>query len=124
MTTAPIGSVGVTVYTAGATCVQCKLTEQVMDAEGIPHTVVDLTDDRNAPAREYVTNDLGYSQAPVVVVDDHEHWAGFQPARIKGLANGLSVSARGIAAARAAESQSNSPNASHLLTTPSSGISL
>lgn len=57
-----------------------------MDAEGIPHTDIDLTEPGNAAAREYVTDDLGYSQAPVVVIDDHDHWSGFQPTRIRELA--------------------------------------
>ncbi|MFI8411258.1 hypothetical protein ACIGB6_02010 [Paeniglutamicibacter gangotriensis] len=33
-------------------------------------------------ALEYVTEDLGYSQAPVVVVDDHFHRAGLNPVNI------------------------------------------
>ncbi|QBR73330.1 glutaredoxin family protein [Microbacterium sediminis] len=45
-----------------------------------------LAEPGNVAAREYVTDDLGYSQAPVVVVDDHDHWSGFQPAKIRELA--------------------------------------
>lgn len=79
----------VTVYTTGRQCPQCALTEKVMDAAGIRFTEVDLTDEVNAPARDYVTGDLGYTQAPVVVVDDQDHWSGFQPDRIRRLAEHL-----------------------------------
>jgi glutaredoxin-like protein NrdH len=76
----------VVVYTTGDSCVQCRLTKQVMDAVGLAYVAVDLTDPNNAAARDFVTEDLGYSAAPVVVVDDHEHWAGFRPDRIRQLA--------------------------------------
>ena len=76
----------ITVYTTGSACVQCTMTKRVLDAAGIPHSDIDLADPANSAAREYVTDDLGYSQAPVVVVDDHDHWSGFQPLRIKELA--------------------------------------
>ncbi|WP_127817858.1 glutaredoxin family protein [Microbacterium sp. CPCC 204701] len=76
----------ITVYTTGSACVQCTMTKRVLDAAGIPHSDVDLADPANSAAREYVTDDLGYSRAPVVVIDDHHHWSGFQPLKIKELA--------------------------------------
>lgn len=79
----------VTVYTTGRQCPQCALTKKVMDADGIRFTEIDLTEEVNQAARDYVTGDLGYTQAPVVVVDDHDHWSGFQPALIKRLAEHL-----------------------------------
>ena len=51
---------------------------------GVPYTVVDVTE--NAAALEYVSDDLGYSAAPIVVVDEHNHWAGFRPDLIAALA--------------------------------------
>ncbi|MGZ0712553.1 glutaredoxin domain-containing protein (plasmid) [Coraliomargarita sp. W4R53] len=95
----PVPSLAVVVYTAGPACVQCKMTKQVMAAARIPHTVVDLTEESNAAARDYVTEDLGYSQAPIVVVDDRNHWAGFQPARIKALASLFEDRSPGVAPA-------------------------
>lgn len=65
-------------------CVQCRMTYRVLEQKGIPYTVVDVTE--NDAARAYVTEDLGYSQAPVVVVDEHDHWSGFQPAQIDRIA--------------------------------------
>ena len=51
--------------------------------KGIPYRVVDLSQDD--AALEYV-KDLGYAQAPVVVVDDQDHWAGFNPIEIDRIA--------------------------------------
>lgn len=76
----------VTVYTAGSACVQCALTERVLVELGIPFLECDLTRDENSAARDYVIGDLGYTRAPVVVVDEHDHWSGFQPAELKRLA--------------------------------------
>lgn len=61
-------------------CVQCSVTYRALAAKGIAYQIVDLLD--NAAALEYVTQELGYSQAPVVVVDDNDHWAGFRPDKI------------------------------------------
>jgi glutaredoxin-like protein NrdH len=71
----------VTVYSKPG-CQQCKFTCLTLDQTGIPYEVVDLT--TNAAALKYV-QDLGYSQAPVVVVSDHNHWSGFNPTEIERL---------------------------------------
>ena len=68
-------------------CVQCNATHRVLDAKGIPYRVVDLSEDD--AALEYV-KELGYAQAPVVVVDDQDHWAGFNPIEIDRIAAHLS----------------------------------
>ncbi|ALE04606.1 glutaredoxin (plasmid) [Arthrobacter sp. ERGS1:01] len=60
-------------------CQQCKFTCQSLDHAGITYRAVDLT--MNAAALEYI-QDLGYSQAPIVVVNDH-HWSGFNPSEIE-----------------------------------------
>ncbi|ROQ52667.1 ribonucleoside-diphosphate reductase class Ib glutaredoxin subunit [Rathayibacter sp. PhB152] len=65
-----------TVYSKPS-CVQCTATCRALDAKGIEYTVVDLS--TNEAAREYVTDDLGYRQAPVVVASDQDHWSGFRP---------------------------------------------
>ena len=49
---------------------------------GIAYETVDITQD--ADARDRVMS-LGYLQAPVVMVDDDEHWSGFRLDRIKAL---------------------------------------
>lgn len=71
----------VTVYSKPG-CQQCKFTCLSLDHADIAYSVVDLT--TNSAALEYV-QDLGYSQAPVVVVSDHHHWSGFNPAEIERL---------------------------------------
>lgn len=69
----------VTVYTKDD-CRQCDLTKTVLRREGIDFTEADLTEPGNLEAAK----SLGYLAAPVVVAGD-EHWAGFQPDRIKAL---------------------------------------
>lgn len=66
-------------------CVQCNATYKALDKDDIPYEKVDIS--VNDEARDYVMS-LGYLQAPVVVVDNDEHWAGFRPDRIKALAGG------------------------------------
>ena len=64
-------------------CVQCNATYRALDAKNIPYRVVDLSEDD--AALEYV-KELGYAQAPVVVVDDEDHWSGFRPDHIERVA--------------------------------------
>jgi glutaredoxin-like protein NrdH len=79
----------VTVYTKPA-CVQCNATYRALDRAGISYESVDVT--ASPEALEYV-QDLGYSQAPVVVVnaDDENHWSGFRPDKIGQLAAALKI---------------------------------
>jgi glutaredoxin-like protein NrdH len=78
----------VTVYSKQA-CIQCAMTYRALDKAGATYTVVDVTE--NAAALEYVCEDPGYSVAPIVVVDDHNHWAGFRPDCIIALAQGRAL---------------------------------
>lgn len=71
----------ITVYSKPA-CVQCTATKKALDRAGLEYEVVDISVD--ADAREYVMA-LGHLQAPVVVAED-DHWSGFRPERIRGLA--------------------------------------
>ncbi len=57
-----------------------------MAARGIEFVEVDDTLDENAAAHAYITNELGYTEAPVVVVDDEDHWSGFRPDHIDRVA--------------------------------------
>ena len=79
----------VTVYSKPA-CVQCTMTYRALDKAGVTYTIVDVTE--NAAALEYVSEDLGYSAAPIVVVDEHNHWAGFRPDRIAALVHSRTLS--------------------------------
>ena len=71
----------ITVYTKPA-CVQCSATYKALDKQGLSYDTVDISLD--SEARDYVMA-LGYLQAPVVVAGN-DHWSGFRPDRIKGLA--------------------------------------
>lgn len=72
----------ITVYSKPS-CVQCSATYRALDKAGIAYVVVDVIADQDA--RQYVMR-LGHLQAPVVVVDDANHWAGYRPDRIAALA--------------------------------------
>jgi len=76
----------ITVYTKPS-CVQCDATYRALDAAGLVYEVVDVTE--NAAALAHVTEDLGYMQAPVVVVDDLGQWSGFRPDEISRIAKAL-----------------------------------
>lgn len=69
----------ITIYTKPG-CFGCRKTAEKFLASNITFTEVDITE--TPAALEYVTEDLGYSQAPVVVVDDHFHWSGLNPVNI------------------------------------------
>lgn len=65
-----------------ATCFACKKTKGKFEEAGVSFVFVDITLPENAAALSYVTDELGYSQAPVVVVDEHDHWSGLDPVNI------------------------------------------
>lgn len=78
----------VTVYSK-PNCVQCTATYRALNKHGLTYAVVNLAAPENADTLAWVTDDLGYAQAPVVVVDgdpDH-HWSGFRPDEIQRLAS-------------------------------------
>ena len=77
----------VTVYTTGPSCMRCTMTKRVLKDKGVTFVEVDIRD--NPAAREYVVEDLGYTEAPVVVVEDgtgQDHWSGFVPDQIERIA--------------------------------------
>lgn len=66
----------ITVYTK-PDCFKCDKTREKFKAAGLAFNVVDVTE--NAAALAYVKEDLGYFEAPVVVVSEHDHWSGLRP---------------------------------------------
>lgn len=76
----------VTVYSTGPSCIRCTMTCRCLQSAGIPFEVVDVTVD-NA-ALQFVSDELGYSEAPVVIVagEPPHHWSGFRPDLIAQLA--------------------------------------
>lgn len=76
----------VTVYSKPL-CVQCDATKRSLRKAGIEFTEVDVTE--SPDALTYISEELGYVQAPVVVVEDgtgEDHWSGFRPDSIKRIA--------------------------------------
>ena len=64
-------------------CFGCKKTNELFDAAGVQFTTVDIT--TNDQALAYITDELGYSQAPVVVYEkdgSEDHWSGLNPTKI------------------------------------------
>ncbi|WP_278236920.1 glutaredoxin family protein [Isoptericola sp. AK164] len=79
--------VTVTVYSTGPSCIRCRMTIDKLQDKGVTPVVVQLAE--NPAAHEYVTEELGYSEAPVVVVEDgtgQDHWSGFRPDQIARVA--------------------------------------
>ena len=79
--------VSVTIYTTGPKCAQCTMTKRQFEKLGVPFREVNVINDDGA--REYIMTDLGYSSAPVVVVEDgtgEDHWSGLRPDHIKRVA--------------------------------------
>lgn len=73
-----------TVYTTGPSCGKCTWTKRSLEDKGVPFVEVDITE--NPAAYAYVTTELGYSNAPVVVVDDEDHWCDMRPDHIERIA--------------------------------------
>jgi glutaredoxin-like protein NrdH len=69
----------ITIYTKPG-CFGCRKTAEKFIEAHVAFTEVDLT--KEPAALEYVTEELGCSQAPVVVVDGWCHWSGLDPTNI------------------------------------------
>ncbi|MBS3182395.1 glutaredoxin family protein [Leucobacter manosquensis] len=72
----------ITVYTSPS-CGQCMMTHKELGKRGIEYVTVGLSEDW--AAGPMLREKYGYTQAPVVVVDDGRHWTGFRPDKIAGL---------------------------------------
>ncbi|MEG9250350.1 glutaredoxin family protein [Arthrobacter sp. Soc17.1.1.1] len=73
-----------TLYIKPEGCFGCDKTKQKFTEAGISFTTVDITTNDNALA--YITEELGYTQAPVVVYEkdgSEDHWSGLNPDKIK-----------------------------------------
>lgn len=64
-------------------CVQCNATYTLLNNLGIEYETRNVAED--ASDAEFV-KELGYMAAPVVYVSADNHWAGFNPDKIKELA--------------------------------------
>ena len=64
----------ITLYTK-PNCFQCEATKKELVKKGIEFKLVDLTKDEIAFDK---VSALGYRSAPVVYIEENNHWAGFQ----------------------------------------------
>ncbi|WP_217376199.1 glutaredoxin family protein [Paenarthrobacter ureafaciens] len=66
-----------TVYTKLG-CPNCDKTMAYFDRKGITYTAVDIT--KVPAALEYITEELGCAEAPVVqsTTDEHDFWSGIR----------------------------------------------
>ena len=74
----------VTIYTKPSGCFGCDKTKQKFTEAGLSFHEVDVT--TNQAAFEYITEELGYSQVPVVVYDkdgSENIWSGLNPVKIE-----------------------------------------
>ncbi|GAB3522838.1 glutaredoxin family protein [Arthrobacter monumenti] len=73
----------ITIYTKPQGCFGCAKTKDLFKAAGVAFTEVDIN--TNEQALEYISEELGYAQAPVVVYDKdgtEDHWLGLNPEKI------------------------------------------
>ncbi|MBS3180012.1 MULTISPECIES: glutaredoxin-like protein NrdH [unclassified Pseudoclavibacter] len=68
-------------------CVQCTATYRALDKAGIEYEIFDVSTDDKALQ---TVKELGYMQAPVVIAGD-DHWSGFRPDKIAGLAAAIAA---------------------------------
>ena len=80
----------ITVYT-NPNCVQCVQTKKYFDAEGVPYSVVDLAEDKEALD---MVLELGFSSAPVVIAGK-EKWSGFRMSKLFDTVQAYKLSVRG-----------------------------
>ncbi len=73
----------VIIYSKPSGCFGCTKTKALFEKAGVPFIEVDIT--VNAAALEYISEELGYVQAPVVTYEQDgsiNHWSGLDPVRI------------------------------------------
>ncbi|WP_332248133.1 MULTISPECIES: glutaredoxin domain-containing protein [Microbacterium] len=66
-------------------CVQCTATLRALDAKGIPHRILDLTEHPDAIT---ILKNANFMQAPFVQHGD-DVWTGFRPDKIDAIAKAI-----------------------------------
>lgn len=73
----------VIIYSKPTGCFGCTKTKALFEKAGVPFIEVDIT--ANEAALEYISEELGYAQAPVVIYEcagSVNHWSGLDPVQI------------------------------------------
>lgn len=68
-------------------CKQCQDTKNMFNKLGVEYEEVDVTTSQIALAR--IKDDWGFTQAPVIEVQDFDVWSGFNPDKIREAAKFL-----------------------------------
>ncbi|MGX7099446.1 glutaredoxin-like protein NrdH [Globicatella sanguinis] len=63
-------------------CMQCEMTKKFLKDNKINAIIYDVTKDEQALAEMKA---LGYTNLPVVYVDENTHWFGFRPDELEKL---------------------------------------
>jgi len=83
-----------TIYTKPSGCFACNKTKEKFAAADVDFTEVDVT--TTPSAREYVAEELGFTQVPVVVFEQggsENIWFGLNPGKIEQVINILKSAA-------------------------------
>ncbi|POH13414.1 hypothetical protein BGL41_04650 [Fructilactobacillus sanfranciscensis] len=67
-------------------CVQCKMTKQELNRNGIEFKEINLDHVNNADDIRAELREQGFQATPVVKTEN-ETWTGFRPAKIKQISN-------------------------------------
>lgn len=68
-------------------CVQCKMTKQELNRNGIEFKEINLSHVDNADDIRAKLREQGFQATPVVETEN-ETWTGFRPAKIKEISEG------------------------------------
>ena len=68
-------------------CKHCQDTKRMFNQLGVEYEEVDVTTSQIALAR--IKDDWGFTQAPVIEVQDFDVWSGFNPDKIREAAKFL-----------------------------------
>ncbi|CAK1244624.1 Glutaredoxin (GrxC) [Fructobacillus fructosus] len=71
----------VTVFTKN-NCVQCKMTKKYLDQLGVAFSEINIEEQPQYLAQ---LKEQGFKQTPVVQIEGHDAFSGFQPAALKKL---------------------------------------
>lgn len=78
----------VTVFTTGPTCQMCRMTKIHMKRKGIDFEEVRLDE---VPEVAEKVRELGFTMAPVVLVNDEDVWDGYRSDAIDQLAREITA---------------------------------
>lgn len=83
----------VVVYTKNG-CPKCDMTKTVLNGEGIKFDMINIEDidpetneltEEAQKAYDFIVDELGLRQMPVVIVEGQEPFTGFEPEKLKAI---------------------------------------